>query len=729
MLSVLLIVLAAVVSRGQDAAAKDWPCWRGPGGLGVATDGKALPTTWSPASPNVRWRTPIEGKGLSSPIVVGPRVFVTTASEVAASRRLLDAIGLAAALGVSVLVLLRGGRQRAERGRLTWRRAGRLERVALGAAVAGGAVFVGGTVAALTNDFERMTAALPLGVALVLGVLSAAVATSWLRVVVQRKARNLRAWAPPALLAAALGSLSLSLPPRYTFFCASLLAFAALGLLVGAVPSARPTDLGHLPRELEGVLVVAALLIVLLGAVGSALFPESFWSESTAQHVWRRSLFLALLGCVAAVGACPRHSRLRRAAILTLVALGVVLLRWMPTSELGQAASLMDRATAVAPVALAGSWFALREFARAERPARRGFGPVAAPLGLLALSVWIFVRANVLQPGVQVEPSLVCLDRDTGAPLWRTALSRTPAEYLDTFRTSHATPTPASDGEVVVAHFGAVTACVDLAGRVLWTHEHPGFVATSIYGAGSSPVIAGDRVLVLQEREREHALRPSFYAAYALATGELLWRVEPREAQSAYGTPLLYPPEAPTEAIHATWNAIVSHDLATGARLWSRELRATETVTSLVADEERLAFAGGSAVGLTAILDLPAQKAGAPEVRWQTRRATPSCSSPVLHEGRLYTVTQAGLLTAFDAASGSIVWQERLAPGDYYASLLVGDGKLYASNADGLSTVLRAGDSFEVLAENELGQGLHASPAAADGRLYLRGLDSVVCIE
>ncbi len=59
--------------------AENWPGWRGPRGDGTSHE-KTLPLTWSEAE-NLRWKTPIAGKGHSSPIVWGDRVFVTTCLE------------------------------------------------------------------------------------------------------------------------------------------------------------------------------------------------------------------------------------------------------------------------------------------------------------------------------------------------------------------------------------------------------------------------------------------------------------------------------------------------------------------------------------------------------------------------------------------------------------------------------------------------------------------------
>lgn len=64
--------------------ASDWPRFRGPNGTGISTDEKAPPTEWSDTK-NLKWKIPLPGPGLSSPIVVGDRIFVTCWSGYAAS--------------------------------------------------------------------------------------------------------------------------------------------------------------------------------------------------------------------------------------------------------------------------------------------------------------------------------------------------------------------------------------------------------------------------------------------------------------------------------------------------------------------------------------------------------------------------------------------------------------------------------------------------------------------
>jgi outer membrane protein assembly factor BamB len=71
----LSLAMLAAAARGGDA----WPQFRGPGGQGHADDAE-LPLTWSEAE-GVAWKTPIVGRGWSSPVVANGRIWLTTAEE------------------------------------------------------------------------------------------------------------------------------------------------------------------------------------------------------------------------------------------------------------------------------------------------------------------------------------------------------------------------------------------------------------------------------------------------------------------------------------------------------------------------------------------------------------------------------------------------------------------------------------------------------------------------
>lgn len=74
----LLVVI--IVGLGSiPATAQNWPGWRGPTADGIVPE-KNFPTKWS-ATENIAWKTPIPGRGHSSPIIWGDRIFVTSCVE------------------------------------------------------------------------------------------------------------------------------------------------------------------------------------------------------------------------------------------------------------------------------------------------------------------------------------------------------------------------------------------------------------------------------------------------------------------------------------------------------------------------------------------------------------------------------------------------------------------------------------------------------------------------
>jgi outer membrane protein assembly factor BamB len=80
--SVLSVVVLAVVLSGAAPADRpdvNWPQWRGPNGLGVAAAEDYL-DEWAPEK-NIAWRSPVEGRGHSSPVIWGNHLFITTSIQ------------------------------------------------------------------------------------------------------------------------------------------------------------------------------------------------------------------------------------------------------------------------------------------------------------------------------------------------------------------------------------------------------------------------------------------------------------------------------------------------------------------------------------------------------------------------------------------------------------------------------------------------------------------------
>lgn len=78
-LAALVLFSLSVRPAVTPAADDNWPQWRGPGGLAVGSLAD-YPDTWS-ATEHIAWKTPIPGRGHSSPVVLGDRIYLTTSIE------------------------------------------------------------------------------------------------------------------------------------------------------------------------------------------------------------------------------------------------------------------------------------------------------------------------------------------------------------------------------------------------------------------------------------------------------------------------------------------------------------------------------------------------------------------------------------------------------------------------------------------------------------------------
>ena len=105
--------------------------------------------------------------------------------------------------------------------------------------------------------------------------------------------------------------------------------------------------------------------------------------------------------------------------------------------------------------------------------------------------------------------------------------------------------------------------------------------------------------------------------------------------------------------------------------------------------------------------------------------------TPLVHDGRLYTCTDSGIISCFEAATGKQLYRERLGSGraGATASIILADGKIYATIEDGRVIVLREGPTFKKLATSRLGEACLATPAVAEGVIFFRTRSRLVAVE
>ena len=114
--------------------------------------------------------------------------------------------------------------------------------------------------------------------------------------------------------------------------------------------------------------------------------------------------------------------------------------------------------------------------------------------------------------------------------------------------------------------------------------------------------------------------------------------------------------------------------------------------------------------------------------------------TPVLHEGRLYFVSDAGFATCLDAKTGNAIYKERV-PGasatgrggkPFYASAVLANGLVYAVSRQNGTFVFEAKPEFKLVAQNRIAgddSQFNATPAISDRQLFLRSNRTLSCIE
>jgi outer membrane protein assembly factor BamB len=331
--------------------------------------------------------------------------------------------------------------------------------------------------------------------------------------------------------------------------------------------------------------------------------------------------------------------------------------------------------------------------------------------------------------GVEHRFLLLCFDRQTGKLLWeRTAMVAKPHEGYHFRYGSFASNSPVTDGRYVYAFFGSRGMyCYDFDGKLIWKKDFPPMHMKLGFGEGVATVLDGDRLIVTFDNEDN-----SFIVALNKRDGNELWR-SARDEQSAWAQPLVVEYGGKRQAIVAASNKVRSYDAATGKLVWEcRGLGANVIPSPVSAAGIVYVMSGFRNPNLMAIrLGREGDLTGSEAVLWSNTRGNSYTPSPVLADGKLYFVSDNGLLTCLNAKTGEPYYQQQRLPKPYSlkASPVGAGGNLYLATEDGDVVVVKMGGKFEVVATNKLADEMFVStPAVADGALYLRDAKTLYSI-
>ncbi len=326
----------------------------------------------------------------------------------------------------------------------------------------------------------------------------------------------------------------------------------------------------------------------------------------------------------------------------------------------------------------------------------------------------------------------------TGKELWTTLLTQErPGKHRNG---SAANSSPITDGKRLFTYFkNGELAALDLQGKRLWsTNLQERFAKDTLYwDIGTSPMLTATDVVVAVMHSGE-----SYLAAFDQATGDLHWKIArnyktPVEGDHSYATPFLLERNGKTSIL--VWGAehLTAHDPQDGHILWSCGGFNPDgnanwvAVASAVVSGDRAIVPYGRGARVTAVKLDGTGDVTATHREWTRNDVSAFVPSPVIDDGKLYFVRDAGEVECLDPATGKTLWSDRFPKNrnKFYSSPLIAGGRLYAAREDGVVFVADVRSGFKLLSENDLGERTIASPVPlSGGQLLLRGEEHLWCI-
>lgn len=313
-------------------------------------------------------------------------------------------------------------------------------------------------------------------------------------------------------------------------------------------------------------------------------------------------------------------------------------------------------------------------------------------------------------------------DATSGKKLWERQLWATGRTECHP-KSAMAAPTPTADSERVYALFAtADLVCFDHQGNMLWyrplSQEFPSI--TNQVGMASSPVLAGDTLVIPMQNLGD----ASFYLGVDRRTGKDKWKVKLNK-ETAWSTPCIMQQPNRSLLIYQDDQGLHAIDAASGQQAWNfTAFKTNGIVGPSVIDNDKVVVAGAN----FAVIQ-PGNDDTTPKIVWQSTKVRLGYCTPVMHDGKLVTLTNGGVINCLKADDGTVLWQQRV-KGNFAASPVLAQGKLLVVNEEGTTYVIEPGaKEGKIVATNALGaENMLGTPAIANDRIYFRSDSMLYCV-
>lgn len=312
--------------------------------------------------------------------------------------------------------------------------------------------------------------------------------------------------------------------------------------------------------------------------------------------------------------------------------------------------------------------------------------------------------------------SLLKLDRASGRLIDQWVVHRGTLPKRIHPKNSHASPTPAFDGDDLFVIFYTDDAiwltAMTTSGREVWKKRVCEFKPAAFqFGYGASPCIEDNVVIIAAEYDG----RDSGLYALDCRTGETVWKV-PRRSNLNFASPIVATIAGQRQVLLAGADTISAYDPQTGRALWSVDASTEAICGTVVWDGRRVMVSGGNPNAGTWCVSGDGTQASL----WEN---SVMCyeQSLLAIKNYVFAVADNGVAYCWRTRDGGEMWKKRLFAGRVSSSPLLANNRIYIASEAGTVYVIAAlPDRFDLLAENSTGDSIFATPVAVDDRLYLR---------
>lgn len=350
------------------------------------------------------------------------------------------------------------------------------------------------------------------------------------------------------------------------------------------------------------------------------------------------------------------------------------------------------------------------------------------------------------------QASVFAFDAASGSPVWRTdfATGRLPRI---TPPNSHASSTPATDGERVFAHFSTVgILAFDFAsGKEVWRHEMPRPAYLMDWGAAASPIVHDGMVIFCQDDD----LAP-FLVAVDAKTGKERWKTPRKDMLAGYALPVLCEAGGRADLVIAGSGKMKGYDPATGKELWTCNTLLRTIMVSPVVHDGIIYIAVQSYGDATRTLkhallewldtnqDGTLAREETPKEFHERFDTSDKNKDKVIGPDEIDTAFQSpdnmaaggNIIQAIkgggsgDVSKTHVLWNlDHKSPSNLSSPLFYND-RLYLVKSGGMSSCYDAKDGKTLWERSRIGNfgDYFASPIAADGKVYIAGKNGFVVV-